>query len=291
MRNILKALSTLFILLCSIQGYGQLSVDTSKVKKEESEIAPIATDRPDQTETPLLTPVKHFQIETGAWFETDRNKDDLVQENLTFNTTLFKYGVSEHFELRLISEFVGEYGRQHNTDSIVARNVGVNSFAFGTKIFICEQRGIIPKTSLIAHLQLPYFGNKSFRPNHLAPRFRFTMMNVINDRFSLSYNLGAEWYGNTSSATGIYTVSLAVALVNRLGMFVEAYGFVTERSDPNDVFNGKFDNDHRFDAGFTYLLNNNLQADISGGIGLSEDSPDTFLSCGISWRFKVAKDK
>jgi hypothetical protein len=277
-------------MLCSISGYAQLSVDTTTVKKEE-EVAPIATDRPDQTECPFIVPKGHMQIETGTQIEVDKSQDDLVDKNLTYNTTLFKYGVNEHFELRLISEFIGTRSRIASSDSMVARSAGLNSFAVGTKIFLCEQKGIIPKTSLICHLQLPYFGSQDNRPHHLAPRFRFLMQHTISNRFSLSYNLGAEWDGNTTTATAIYTLSLGIALVDRLSMFVETYGFMAENASNQDVFNGTFANDHRFDAGFTYLLRNNLQLDTSAGIGLSKGSPDGFVSCGLSWRFKVAKDK
>ncbi|HRI22668.1 MAG TPA: hypothetical protein PLA68_17025 [Panacibacter sp.] len=39
------------------------------------EIAPIQTDRPDQTECPFTVPVRHFQMETGFSFERI-NKED-----------------------------------------------------------------------------------------------------------------------------------------------------------------------------------------------------------------------
>lgn len=56
--------------------------------------------------------------------------------------------------------------------------------------------------------------------------------------------------------------------------FTELYGFLNKYVKA----------DHRFDAGFTYLLNDYLMIDASSGFGISEISPQYFLSCGISCR-------
>lgn len=64
-------------------------------------IEPIQTDRPDQTETPSLVPKGMFQVETGLSLQNN----DAHSQTLTLPSTLWKYGVNENFELRLISEF------------------------------------------------------------------------------------------------------------------------------------------------------------------------------------------
>lgn len=247
---------------------------------------PIATDRPDQTECPFLVPPKMFQIETGASVEYDKDPSTSSKiKNYTYNTTLLKYGISRQWEFRFIAEYLGTKITSR-TDRTLNRNVsGMNSIAVGTKIFICEERGIIPKVALLAHLELPYFGSSQFKVKHLAPRFRFSMQNTLSERFTLSYNVGGEWDGDSQNATIIYTASLGISLVRNLNMFIEAYGFMTENSNVENEFSGSFTNDHRADAGFTYLIKNNLQLDVSGGIGISKVSPDSFLSCGLSWRF------
>jgi outer membrane putative beta-barrel porin/alpha-amylase len=60
-----------------------------------------------------------------------------------------------------------------------------------------------------------------------------------------------------------------------LSCFVELYGYLPEFGSP----------DHRFDAGFTFLITNMFQLDLSGGLGLSEISPDYFISTGFSVKF------
>ena len=69
-------------------------------------------------------------------------------------------------------------------------------------------------------------------------------------------------------------MSLGVSLIKKLSMFVESYGFLTQDETP----------DHRLDGGFTYLFSKNIQADLSGGIGISDKSPDFFIGAGLSVR-------
>ena len=68
------------------------------------ETEPIQTDRPDQTETPAIVPKGMFQVETGFSFQKN-NKNNNTN---TLPSTLWKYGVNENFELRLITEFVSD---------------------------------------------------------------------------------------------------------------------------------------------------------------------------------------
>jgi hypothetical protein len=238
----------------------------------------IVTDRPDQTEAPNLTPRGFFQVEIGAQSEFDNDKQTGLQTQSTlYNTTLWKYGVTDNFELRLITEYAQDKAifkaQDHGRDTSITIS-GFNPIAVGSKIRLQEEHGIIPKISLITHLELPYFGSSNYKPQYIIPRFRFLFCHTLTDRLSFSYNLGAEWQDGTNEATGIYTASFGIALSDKLGMFIEGYGFVMEKSGA----------DHRADGGFTYQLNNNLQLDVSGGVGLTEISPDYFISGGLSFR-------
>ena len=240
----------------------------------QQEISPIITDRPDQTEAPATVPKGWFQIEIGGAVENDRIKspgdEPVTYHNITYNTTLLKYGVTDRFELRLIQELL-ETRIQKET---IAE--GLSPLAIGMKISLLEEKGIIPQTSLIAHVN-SRTGARDFKPSSAAPDFRFTFCHTLSDVFALSYNLGAEWNGEDAVSTAIYTLSLGISLPKSFGLFIELYGFLPEHQT----------SDHRFDAGFTYLLTNNLQLDVSGGLGISEISPDNFLSAGLSWRFRA----
>jgi hypothetical protein len=62
----------------------------------------IQLDRPDQTECPFITPKKYIQIENGFTIE---NKDK-NQKTYYYPSSLWKFGVNEKFELRLITGLI-----------------------------------------------------------------------------------------------------------------------------------------------------------------------------------------
>lgn len=234
------------------------------------ETTEIVTDRPDQTEAPSLVPQGALQIETGFVYEKDFQQN-VSHTNIAYNTTLVKYGVNEYFELRLISEYLGERAKINETS--VSRAEGLSPLSIGAKIKLADENGIWPQVALIGHISLKS-GSHEFMPAYTASDFRFTMAHTLSDRFALSYNIGAEWDGQSAEATFLYTLSLGYAITDQLGVFIESYSFFPEESKA----------DNRADAGVTYKFSPRLQWDISGGVGLSDTAPDSFLSTGVSFR-------
>lgn len=230
---------------------------------------PIQLDRPDQTECPFIVPKNYMQVENGFTYEYAGNK----QKSFSYPSTLWKYGVNDNFELRLITELVTEKNDSFNTTGLLPVTLG-----FKTKLL--EEKGLIPKTSFIGHVTTSGVGSKNFHTTYIAPSFRFTMQHTLSQKLSLAYNLGAEWDGETARPTYIYTLTTGISLSEKLGSFVELYGFapVSDKAD------------HRFDGGLTYLVCNNCMIDISGGIGLTENAPDYFVSLGVSCRFSVKEN-
>src|SRR5215212_12007766 len=114
------------------------------------------TDRPDQTESPVITKRKYIQIETGFNLEKDRDLKSFVHP-----TILWKYGVAKRIEFRLITEFVSE-----ETPVIIpfGNDVisGILPLQIGGKVAFWEEKGLLPKTSLIFHLAPSKLGSKKF---------------------------------------------------------------------------------------------------------------------------------
>ena len=228
----------------------------------------IQLDRPDQTECPFITPEKYIQIENGFTFETF----DQSQTSFNYPSTLWKYGVNEKFELRLITELVSE---KINLNT----NSGFTPITIGFKTSLFEERGFLPKTSFIGHITTSKIGSKEFQTKYIAPSFRFTMQHTLTEKISLAYNLGAEWNGENAEHSYIYTLTTGFSLTDKIGCYTELYGFIAAEKKA----------DHRFDCGLTYLINNNLMADISGGFGLTENAPKNYISLGLSYRFKTTR--
>jgi hypothetical protein len=252
----MRKIQFIFLLsLASISSYSQT-------------MGPIQLDRPDQTETPYLVPKGYIQAENGFTIE-NVNKE---LTNIVYPTTLWKYGVNERFELRLITELASQKFKDKTT-------TGLNPITVGFKASLCEQKGIVPKTSFIGHFTTANVGSDKFRTSFAAPSFRFLMQHDLSSRVSLSYNLGAEWDGESPEERYLYTLTMGLSLTERLGAYGEIYGFAPRNSAP----------EHAVDGGFTYLVNNNIMIDLSGSYGISENASDNYLSFGFSYRFRACR--
>jgi hypothetical protein len=230
----------------------------------------IQTDRPDQTECPFITPVGFIQAENGFIYE-NIDKDNKF---ITLPSILWKYGINRNFEFRLITEAntIKSYG---NTIS------GLVPTIVGFKVSVSEEKGIIPSTGFIGHLALPNAASTNFKASYFAPSFRFNMQHTLSKTFSLAYNLGAEWDGETPEPTFIYTLTSGMSITEKLGAYIELYGFAPQ----NKIA------DLRADGGFTYLITNDVMVDISGGFGITKESPDNYFALGFSYRFNTKTRK
>jgi hypothetical protein len=230
------------------------------------ELPSIQTDRPDQTECPFIVPVHYFQFEAGFSYQ----KGEAGTSEVVAPTVLTRFGVNDHFELRLITEYVIDRNAADRTS-------GIDPVAVGLKTRLFEEKGIVPLTSFMGHIALAKAASREFKSTYYAPDFRLTMQHTLSKRQALGYNLGAEWDGESAEPIFVYTVTTGYSFSDKVGGFIELYGFVPQGGTP----------DHRFDAGVTYLIASNHQVDLSGGVGMSEISPDYFLSVGYSFRFKI----
>lgn len=232
----------------------------------------IETDRPGEAETPFLVPKGWLQTETGFGKETDH----FDNYTLAAPTALLKYGLSKKFEFRLELNEISEHERLIPNPKTIT---GLSPVEIGAKIALLEERGLLPKTSFITHLGLPFLSSRPFRTPHLAPSFRFTMQNSITDEIALGYNIGAEWDGTSATPSWIYTFAPGFNLGERWYVFAEAFGYITKGERPQ----------HNLDAGVGYFLSNNTKLDMSGGIGLSPDSFKNYIAVGFSFRLPCSK--
>lgn len=231
-------------------------------------LSPIEADRPDQTETASLVPKGYFQMENG--FSIEDTEPGFIY---THPSTLWKVGVSEYFELRVITEYINiQLDPNPKVDGFLPVKVG-----FKSKLF--EQNGLIPKTSFIGHLSIPGLASKQFQQTYFAPDMRLAFQYAIGDRYAVGYNFGAEWDGETPRPDFIYTLSVSAGLFSGLSVYAEGYGSVPQQRED--------DAELRIDGGFTYLVSNDVLVDISGGIGITDNAPERYVAIGLSYRFKM----
>ena len=233
----------------------------------QSETIPFNTDRPDQSNTPWLVPGGTLQLETGFVMEKDYSNTYRVT-NYSLTNTLLKYGINEFCEIRVRADYLNTHN--HNTGYNIN---GFNALAIGLKIKLANKRGYLPQAALVAHLTLKS-EDQYYTPDNSAMDITLCFTHDLSSNWSISHNWGTEWDGEKPEMIFYNTLSVGYNF-NKLGLFLENYNFYQSEKGP----------DFRLDGGIMYDLKPNIKLDVSGGIGLSESSPDYFISAGISLRF------
>lgn len=232
----------------------------------------LITDRPDQTESSSLVPHKMIQFETGFMYENNETSDSKFR-SYAYNTSLIRYGLMKNLELRLGLEYLGDVVESKSNNEKNSMS-GFGPLYLGFKTKIAEEKGCMPEVAFLGAMTLPSSANENYKPSNPAANMRFAFSHTLSNKFSLGYNLGAEWNGDSAIPEYFYSLALSVGLSQKFGMFIESYGLMMKDN------NGE----HLLDTGFTYLILPNIQIDISGGLGLNSNAIDHFISAGISIR-------
>lgn len=227
----------------------------------------IETDRPDQTETPALVPKNYFQVELGF------NKETENSNNFTWllPAALLKYGLSHRVELRLEAAYLSQHTAPELKPTVAG---GVDFVEVGTKLFLCNQKKLRPKASIIAHVGLPFFTGQNFQPKMWETSARFTFQHTVSDVISISSNWEMKWFYNSLSPAFGYTFAPGFNLSKRWYFYLELFGFVGNAHLP----------DHNVDGGIAFLINQNIKIDFSAGAGLSKAAMRNYMSLGFSCR-------
>lgn len=243
---------------------------------QSEDIGALITDRPDATESPSIVRKGFLQIETGGFY-TDNGDDSFRTKEITYNTTLFRYGLMQNFELRVGLDYLStEF--ESNGQQIGDRLNGTSPLLLGAKIGIAEEKGWMPKMAILGHLSMPFSAGSDYKPENTGMDFRFAFDHTLSDRSGIAYNLGARLDAGNPQLAYLYTIAYGYDLTSKIGVYVELYGDFPENSSAN----------HLWDAGFTYLANDDLQFDLTFGSGIT-DGQNLLLSAGLSYRIRKNK--
>lgn len=263
-----KLLSLLMLGAIGLTADISAQADSTMMADTMPAMDPIKADRPDQSESSFLVPKGYFQVEMGFSI-TDTDPGFIY----AYPAGLWKYGLTDNFELRLITNYI-TIQKEPNPDVS-----GFLPLAAGFKAKLSEQKGVLPKMSFLGHLRLPGVVSEEFETTYLAPDLRLAFDHIISDMFSVGYNVGLVWDGEDPEPFVIYTLTTGVAISKRLGIFGEVYGATPQR-DSEDL-------PLYVDAGLTYLIGNNFLLDVSASQGITDNAPLSYVSAGFSYRFKL----
>lgn len=235
----------------------------------------LVTDRPDFTESTSTVPRGHFQVEGGT---TVARVEDV--DSTAFGEVLVRIGTGERWETRL---GLGSYSRVETPFDEVS---GLEDPSLGIKVRFTDDPGelgpVQPAAALIVLTSIPE-GDEELTGEEWVPEAKLALAWELTSRFSLSSNLnyayavdGALDGDNRLHQIGA-TLSGGLSITDRLGSFLEWYGFSEETKDGPST--------HYVDGGVTWLINDDLQVDARVGTGLNDADPDWFVGVGAGVRF------
>ncbi|MDB5245986.1 MAG: hypothetical protein JWQ40_380 [Segetibacter sp.] len=226
------------------------------------------TDRPSESFTPSVVLKNHFQVEAGFRKEHDKGEQT---DRYFYPSALLKYGLVKRMEFTVLIEEEADYElkpEKHLTKR------GLEPVKVGLKYNLLDEKGILPKTSLVVRGDIPTFASPDFKGDFVAPLFRLVMESSITKKLSVIYNVGEEWEDDDVHGRFFYSFSPQLEITGKLKVFAEAFGHVSKQQKPENTI----------DAGFLYQVLPNLQFDIFAGLGTSKKAPDNFVEMGVSFR-------
>ena len=237
----------------------------------ESLREPLASDRPDFTESTITVKPGIVQLEGGHTFERVTS-----EKTNTTGELLLRIGIAPRAELRI------EPGSYTKITSPGADASGWEDGALGTKLRLYtrpnDNPSFVPDISIVAATSVPT-GGRVFRQRRPQPEAKLATAWTITDKVDLSTNVVAS---RPVDESGRYTELAASAsfgfdLTPRLGAFAEVFGFAPQRDNVGRT--------HYVDTGSTFCLTPNFQLDARGGVGLNGAAPDYFVGVGLVRRW------
>ncbi|WP_345166521.1 transporter [Algibacter aquimarinus] len=249
------------------------TVSITFAQENNETLGALVTDRPDATEASSTVGKGVLQFETGGLYESFE-ANSVKSENYTFNTMLIRYGLLDNLELRLGWDFVEGITKVNGNklDNVIS---GLSPLLLGMKIDISEENGAMPEIALIGHVFPIFSASADYRPEFTGVDFRLSLSHTLSEKSSLGYNIGAQWGDDSAEASAIYTLAYGYSISEKIGAYAELYGDFPEDNSAN----------HYWDAGFTYLANNDLQFDIYFGTSITEGQ-DLLVGLGLSYRVR-----
>ncbi len=217
----------------------------------------LITDRPDFTESAVVVPLGHIQVETGATFAFDSDTEIISGPEL-----LIRWTPLDRIELRFgAPDYIGGDGTSGFADpslGLKAQFGPVNAWDVG----------------LIATVYLPV-GDDKLSTGSVDPEIIATMGRDLSSGISL----GGQMLAARDGSTNLWTVggSLVAGFAlgrSPVGTFFEIATLAPEEQESETILN----------HGYTILVSRNIQFDAYGGVGLTDAAPDFALGVGLTVR-------
>ncbi len=263
----MKKIFILLIFIGSIQAFGQYGET-------------IRTGRPGQAIGCFTTGARVLQIQSGITLDntkTDTNANGFdFKQNVIQSSTVVRYGITETFE---ISGVLGYKSLKNTFNNEETKFTGLDNTQLGVRFNV-----FAGKTPLCVQYRVKLNAlSEDFKNEALGSRLLIAGATKLGNPLTLTVNLGMDWSGNAVQPSGLYVFNFSFSIAPKIGGFVEYYGNVPLIEDGLKSWG------NNVDAGIGYLVNKDLQLDISAGTNLDsfDAGSNYFIDFGVSWRTKL----
>ncbi len=297
----MKKISLLLALLFSTAAVAQQTTDISEFEITSEgligvalRMSPIATDRPDITESAQITPVGWLQYEGGYQFG---HSEELMPGGAITDAhqieEVLRFGINRRFEVRAVINANTERIDHPSTWNDPMRRTGVSPMTFGFKYNLIRESDVLPQTTWLSHISNSWISAGDYAsvyPEQIFHEQRLMLEKTLTSRLGIASNIGVAGGLNGSEGLineGMFSLALGYDLGHNYGVYVEYFS--------EWYFAGtQFSATPYFDGGFTRLLSNDLQLDIYAGFDLSQytnsakQTKRLFFGTGVSYRLPLA---
>jgi len=271
----------------------------------------INSKRPGFSDSPFSVGTKVYQVEAGFFFKNavdymyyDQNTLETYQysakgygSDITFRTGLFL----ERLELDL-DLVVQDEQRDYTKPTVFNKSgFGLSKLTVGAKYLVYktdftdkskeikswkarhsfDKKRLIPAIGVYAGLNTNLLQDLYKNPDGISPRFAIFTQNDLSNKLIVLTNFIMD-KAFTEQAENSYIITVTYSLTEQLSIFGENQGF----------FRKNVPNDFQFGGGGAYLLNKNMQVDLSARIIYDERQDLSYLiGGGLSWRLDKHQDK
>jgi len=270
----------------------------------------INSRRPGFSESPYSVGTKVYQVEAGLYYQDVSNYEywNEVPEFVSYSSTSIGTDIMlrtgqffEQLEFNL-DMAVGNENRDYNSPDVYSESAfGFSKLTLGAKYMVYkpeyadkskeirswearhsfDKKRLIPAVGVYAGLNTNLLTELHKNPDGISPRFGIYTQNDLSDRLIVLLNFTAD-KAFTNQAENSYIITVTYTLHQKWSIFGENQGF----------FRKDVPNDFQFGAGGAYLINSNMQADVSGRMIFDEKGGNSYIvGGGLSWRLDRHKDK
>src|SRR5688572_12812142 len=135
---------------------------TTVLFAQDSETINIEPDRPSQNDASTVVPQGTFQMENGFGFQRDKITElNATDTEYRYPNASLRIGVFKFAELRFkaaLKHYQTEFKETPGIgDKIEQRTeTGLGNTAIGTKIQLCQSKGVLPEAAFQVEVQMPW---------------------------------------------------------------------------------------------------------------------------------------